>query len=354
MHSLPNHRYLISTSFWGGRKWIPQQTSTWCRTRYVTHATQRRRPNLCDYLLTPPTQILISILSFLPSRSLLALATVSRRFSSAILRILRLRLVRTASLPDHRLILECYHPSAKLSTPYLYCDYLSTDGIGEAGAGEDSPGLTLAGLGSAYSHFRLVKQDENRRGRRRYPRRGVQGQQAQTQDVTGEAQGSSSSSSNPAPPSHELPDQPFEDVFMEQGEMFSQLCTVTNLVKVGPKPGLFLSHVNVGDGLIRLWRNWLAAQAADRTEAAGTTSATPILWADTAQTVGVRFRVEERDAMGWEMLPVLMAPDEEMPVAYRLEFDELVVRAGRLLLMVEASERQEVTTSGKAIVIASF
>jgi len=309
------------------------------------------RPNPCDYLLTPPTQILISILSFLPSRSLLALATVSRRFSSAILRILRLRLVQTASLPDHRLILECYHPSAKLSTPYLYCDYLSTDGIGEAGAGEDSPGLTLAGLGSAYSHFRPVKQDENRRGRRRYPRRGVQGQQAHTQDLTGEVQGSSSS--NPAPPSHELADQPFEDVFMEQGEMFSQLCTVTNLVKVGPKPGLFLSHVNVGDGLIRLWRNWLAAQAADRTGAAGT-SATPILWADTAQTVGVRFRVEERDAMGWEMLPVLMAPDEEMPVAYRLEFDELVVRAGRLLLMVEASERQEVTTSGKAIVIASF
>jgi hypothetical protein len=44
----------------------------------------------------------------------------------------------------------------------------------------------------------------------------------------------------------------------------------------------------------------------------------------------------------------------EFPVAYRLEFKELVVRAGRLLLAVEASEKQEVTTSGKAIVIASI
>lgn len=133
-------------------------------------------------------------------------------------------------------------------------------------------------------------------------------------------------------------------MFLDEGELFSQLCTVTNLVKMGPKPGLFLSHVNIGDGLIRVWRDWLAAQAR-------TSAPAPILWADARQTVGVRFRVTEREQTGLAAA-LLVEVSDEMPVAYRLEFDEVVVRAGRLLLMAEKSEQQEVTTSGKAIVIA--
>ncbi|KAK0643221.1 hypothetical protein B0T16DRAFT_459391 [Cercophora newfieldiana] len=295
-----------------------------------------------------PNEILISILSFFPSRSLLPLSAVSHRFSSVILRILRQRLVKAASLPDHRLILECYHPADKLSTPYLYCDYLWTDGIDDASTksavieGQGSPDLSLSALGRAYSHFCPVKQEENRRGRRRYPR------QAEAQD---DGQGSTGSTSKFAGAnSHdELPDAPADTVYLDQGELFSQLCTVTNLVKLGPKPGLFLSHINVNDGLIRVWRDWLAAQATDHSAAAQA----PILWADTHQTVGVRFRVQQISQL-WENMPLLMEAMDEPPVIYRLVFEELVVRSGRLLLMVEASEKQEVTTSGKAIVIASM
>jgi hypothetical protein len=40
-------------------------------------------------------------------------------------------------------------------------------------------------------------------------------------------------------------------------ESFAQLCTITNLVRMGPKPGLFRSHINMSDGVIRVWRDWL-------------------------------------------------------------------------------------------------
>ncbi|KAK3353423.1 hypothetical protein B0T25DRAFT_210479 [Lasiosphaeria hispida] len=283
---------------------------------------------------TVPNEILISVLSTLPTHSLLPLVAVSRRFCSVILRILRQRLRRAASLPDHCLILECYHPSAKLSTPYLYCDYLYTDGLEPSSPSSSPPrepadgSAAIPTLGMMYSHFRPVAQDENRRARRRYPRQAAAAAAALHSEC------------------------PSQDIFLDETELFSQLCTVTNLVKMGPRPGLFLSHVNVGEGVMRVWRGWLAANAAD----AGTADASlkaPILWADASQDVGVRFRVTERREVG-ELDPVLLAVDDvdEVPVAYRLEFEELVVRAGRLLLSVEHSEVQEVTTSGKAIVIA--
>lgn len=270
--------------------------------------------------LTPP-KILLAILDFFRTAYLLPLAAINHRFSSLVLRIIHQRLIRSALLPNHRLILECYHPSAKLSTPYLFCDHLFTSGLDAT-----SPTLTLAGLRSAYSHFRPVAQDENQRARRRYPRTATEGA--------------------PPPPPVEPPTQ---DIFLDESESLSQLCTVTNLV---PKPGLFLSHVNIGEGVVRVWRDWLAAQAHAQNRDGG---GAPILWADALQSVGVRFRVRRREGEWLHAPPVLVAAgeEEEMPVAYRLEFVEVVVRAGELLLGLERSEEQGVTTSGTAVMIVS-
>lgn len=102
--------------------------------------------------------------------------------------------------------------------------------------------------------------------------------------------------------------------------------------------------------MVRVWRDWLAAQA-QNPDGVGT----PILWADARQSVGVRFRVRRREGEWLHAPPVLMAAgeEEEMPVAYRLEFDEVVVRAGELLLGLERSEEQGVTTSGNSVMIVS-
>ncbi len=278
---------------------------------------------------------------------MLALAEVNRRFLSAAVRLLHFRLTQASALPDHRLILECYHPIAKISTPYLYCDYLYTEQLGSGDVAEASsqtalPGLV--GLQGMYSHFRPVVQEENRRARFRYP--------TQTQ-AQSEAGGQSSESQ--AHPEVELASH---DIVLDEGELFSQLCTVTNLVKVGPKRGLFYSHVNISDSVVRIWRDWLATQATrvlrDRSRAS--TSSEPrddiILWTNhQTRNVGLRFRVIEREA--FPGAPLLVGANEDAPVSYRLQYEELLVRTNQLLLAVEQSEAQEVATSGKAIVIAS-
>ncbi|KAH6856306.1 cyclin-like F-box protein [Chaetomium sp. MPI-CAGE-AT-0009] len=302
-----------------------------------------------------PNELLISILSQLPTSSLLPLATVSRRIYSVTLRIVKQRLNHATSQPDQRLMLECYHPSEKLYTPYLYCNYLSTDSFASA---ERKPGSGSSGLGSIYTHFRPVEQDEDR------PRRATRGfrQHHHTTDATSNDSNSSAQEQRPS-----------TDVYLDDDESFAQLCAVTNLVRMGPRPGMFRSHVNVSEGVLRVWRDWLAAQATGGRRRGGEQlqaeeggdeggegdndsddhgDGDGVLWADASRDVGVRFRVTEKDIRGQH--PVLVASDEQLPVAYRLEFEELLVRATTLLLMVEKSEVQEFAAEGKAVVLASF
>ncbi|KAK3398333.1 hypothetical protein B0T20DRAFT_205773 [Sordaria brevicollis] len=335
-----------------------------------------------------PNEILNDILDLLPTRALLPLVRVNSHFYSVALHILHQRLLQAAALPEHRLILECYHPSAKLSTPYLYCDYLRTDKLGAGPNGDDEahgpePEPTLAGLKSLYSHFRPVVQEENRRPRLRYPRRSQQQQQQEANN--GEA-------------SAEIKEhKPSEEIFLDEGELFSQLCCTTNLVKVGPKPGFFLSNVNVSDGVMRIWRSWLSDQTKTPTSTAPSSASssttelhgkpieeTPeeraarlqkakaaraVLWADSERNVGVRFRVVQKPTDDYinnrhyrREQPLLVPADEaydedEQPVAYQLEFDEVLVRSSRLLFMMQKSEEVSEGVGGNhegTAVIVSF
>lgn len=255
---------------------------------------------------------------------LLLVARINRRFRDLTLRIIHTRLTDTARLPVHELILECYHPSAKISTPYLHCDYLGTDGL-ESYSEDGQAQLTLGQMHSLYSRFRPVVQDENRRGRARYP--------VATAAANGSAQQQREDDDRTASVT----------VHLDDGEMFSQLCAVTNLVKTGPRRGLFLSHVNVNDGVVRVFRRWLAAAAGDED---------PVLWTDRHKTVGIKFRVQEDNADARR--PALWTDDDDPPVTYHLVYEELLIRTSTLLLEVEKSEAQEVTSTGKAIIIATF
>ncbi|KAK4134019.1 hypothetical protein BT67DRAFT_304233 [Trichocladium antarcticum] len=328
---------------------------------------------------TLPNELLQSILSQLPATALLALLPVSRRFHAATQRILQQRLRRATAQPEYRLILECYHPSAKLSTPYLSCTHQHTDRFDSAAAAPTGTGATPTGLRGAYAHFRPAVQDENRRGRARYPRRLRRRRRRRRRRRQPPSDGSGgedgASSGQAAGPLMLLSEEeeaeeeeedgeveeglgalaeprPSQDIYLAPGELVSPLCTVTNLVRVGPRAGLFVRHVNVGDGVIGASRGWLAARAAadGARDRGGGGAEDAVLWADAARTVGVRFRVAERDIRGEH--PVLVAGDEELPVTYRLEFEELLVRAAPLLIMVERSEVQEVAPEGTAIVIA--
>lgn len=50
-------------------------------------------------------------------------------------------------------------------------------------------------------------------------------------------------------------------VNLDPGDSFLQLCVATNLVKLGPRSGVFSNLVNVSEGLVRVWDTWLAERA---------------------------------------------------------------------------------------------
>lgn len=187
-------------------------------------------------------------------------------------------------------------------------------------------------------------QEGNRRGRARYPATAAVAATATTQDGAGE-EGATNDDDLTASATVQL----------DEGEMFSQLCAQTNLVKTGPHRGLFLSHVNINDGVVRVFRRWLKARASgsDGDE-------DPILWTDRKKTVGLKFRVTENvdatAAATTTRRPTVWSrvEDEDPAVSYTLVYEELVVRTSTLLLEVEKAEAQEVTSTGKAIIIASL
>ncbi len=273
-------------------------------------------------------QLFAQVLMPFPTRTLLPLATVSHRFHDLILRIVHHRLLAAASLQDHKLILECFHPSARLTTPGLICDYIGTGGLSNGFDGEADlyKGVDRAGrlgkLSDIYSHFRPVGPDEERRPRRqRHPAGDVPGYPNVSNTLTAAA------------PSNET-EAPSQIVSLESHELFSQLCTIANLVKAVPNVGFLLSCVTIGEGVIRIWRDWLAQQSVlPRSKgkySLGTSSVTSasktdsfedwerILWLDIACNVGIRLHVIEREDLG---TPILMRLDEDAHVAYSIEFE---------------------------------
>ncbi|KAH6659318.1 hypothetical protein BKA67DRAFT_544117 [Truncatella angustata] len=272
-----------------------------------------------------PSEIFIQILESFQTHALLPLALISRRFYGLVSRLHYARLVEATILPDHELILECYHPSAKISTPYMFCDYIGTNGLDDVG---QDP--TLEAMTGLYSRYRPVLSEEHRRPRARYATRAV-------------LEGSE-------PP---ICENPSHDLHLESAELFSQLCTVVNMIKVGPKRGLFLSHVNIIESVIRIWRDWLAQESSQATLKQKTVEPTTcsILWTDSSENFGLRLRVVEKPEVD---TPILVGPGEDPPVSYALDYEELWVRTNQLVLGMEKSEAQEVNNSSNAVIIASM
>lgn len=117
-----------------------------------------------------------------------------------------------------------------------------------------------------------------------------------------------------------------QNIHLESHELFSQLCVITNLVKVGPKRGLFKSCVTIGEGIIRIFRPWLADRANILTSTFARNSKQAeeeerekkLLWADAGKHVGLRIKVVERENMNG---PVLVRRDEDAPVSYTLQYE---------------------------------
>ena len=298
------------------------------------------RPILHTAIDSLPPELLDDVFSLFPTPALLPLAAVNHLFHDVIARLLYRRLRRAVASHTHELILECYHPSAKISTPYLHCAYMGTDGLDQATDGiDDVPGSTLLRLPNMYSRFRPMPHDDRDAHVRNYRaiRRtmsffmyseasaGTPGTSAITSSVRHRGRkGAGEDESLPLVSS---------DVYLDDSELFSQLCTVTSLVKTGPRRGLFLGCACINNGVIRVWRDWLSrrndariseqrGKAKGRGARAGLTDPKQdaVLWAYTGKHVGMRFRVTDTTVPS-ETAPAPGAASDDVPVSYQLEYE---------------------------------
>ncbi|KAL6710918.1 hypothetical protein ACN47E_006793 [Coniothyrium glycines] len=309
------------------------------------------------YMYRLPNELLLHLFAPTPTPELLHYTPVSQRIYTIILRILQNRLVAAAELHSHTLLLECYHPSAKLTEPPYFCASLGTDGLSrydEVDPGKKNVGR-LGEMRNMYSRFRPYRRELEVGGRRVRPG-----------DVPG-------SRTFPGTVQDRYQGETVKQLLgLEAHELFTQLVAQTNLVKIGPRNGLFTSFVDVEEGVVRVWRDWLndtvarglmGSAASSRDIAQDTSNREDvesncdlndarILWVSPARNTGIRFNVRERKLR--RDIPILIRADEDMPVTYEIEYDELLIRTSHLLLMLEESMVQEDNSSGKAVVFGSF
>jgi hypothetical protein len=247
-----------------------------------------------------PSQILISILSLFPTRALLPLTITSHRIYDVILSIIHQRLVAAASLADRQLILECFHPSAKFSTPYYNCEYLCTDAFDEDSLGNDNS--SCGGLGrlrGLYAHFRPIQPEGDRKIWTPRPTGGWL--QATLDQVINQKEG-----------------LVCQNVDLESYELFCQLQSCVNMVKPGPKNGYFSSSTKISEGLMRVWRDWLAERSQNMAAESREEHNRRLLWSSVKEDIGLRLRVVERQDL---RPPLLRGRDEDPNVGYTLQYE---------------------------------
>lgn len=263
-------------------------------------------------------QLLIHVLSLFRTDTLLGIVPVCHRFQNIILHIVHSRLLLAASLKDLKLILECYHPSAQYTEPYLFCEYLGTPGLSDEIEGEGfiyprpEQNGRLGRLRGIYSRFRPTPPDADPPFR---------------SHPAGDIPGSWSSLESPTHKPPEVIELVTQSINIDAQELFSQLCVSANLVRIGPRRGVFLSCIDVlRKTTPRVWRHWLAERAeSSKTSNLGLTDLSNdrdserIVWVDNNKNVGIRVRVQERR---WRSnMPVLVHKDDDQAVSYSLELE---------------------------------
>lgn len=127
---------------------------------------------------------------------------------------------------------------------------------------------------------------------------------------------------------------------------------------------MFVSCVTVNEGVLRVFRDWLARRALVDTET-GDSSATKygvevdkgkgqadeinqddaILWLGNDKHVGLKLRVTERPDLS-PPKPILQKEGEDEEIVYSVEYVEVLIKTTQLLLKLEQSAAQQAQQSG--------
>lgn len=275
----------------------------------------------CSKSHTNIWKVLIHTLATFETLPLLQLRAVAHRFQNLIIRIVHARLLQAASLEDRKLILECYHPSAQYTEPYLHCDYLGTPGLsgdveGQGSIYEVADEYTSEGtLRKLYSRFRPTRKDPQQYAYRAHPAGDIPGTRTSDRaDLMRDKARAEAVSQN---------------VNLDAHELFTQLRLMASLVQVGPSRGFFLSIESIVEKkTTRLWRHWLAETArstqslsAEKDNTSGDIDDETgcLVWVDQNKIAGLRVRVKEKN---WRKeTPILLHQDEDQAVSYSLELE---------------------------------
>jgi len=209
----------------------------------------------------------------------------------------------------------------------MYCTHLGTDGLQDAL--EYPPGDEvgkLAYLFSRYSRFLPSKKEEERL----------------VQTRPGDIPGSRTHPSS-APPTRRLGTGPLEveQVSIDAHEVFSQRCVASYMAKMSARRAVIQSLVDVSDGQIRIFRDWLSKQVTESAAPRVTNDIHPsedssVLWVNNSgNSVGIKFRVRNSGARRDN--PILFSSEEEVAVSYNLEIEEFIIKTTYLLLKIEQS-----------------
>ncbi|KAI4180843.1 MAG: hypothetical protein L6R41_006985 [Letrouitia leprolyta] len=229
-------------------------------------------------------------------------------------------------LDDRKLILECYHPSAQYTEPYVFCDYLGTPSLSNDREGHGSLYQDLkverGQLKHLYSRFKPSRAEASERSSSwAHPAGDVPGSRTNPIDQDSSLQEDKT-----------LPDPVTHRVSLDAHELFTQLSITAALVQMGPRRGVFLSFIDIIDKKTqRVWRNWLTERSkrstnnenerqGDETEGTDIESDS-IIWADQGKTLGLKVQVRETNFK--KNAPILLhrdeLGDEDLAVSYSLE-----------------------------------
>lgn len=292
------------------------------------------KPDLCS-------QLLIHILDLFQTISLLPLASVCHRLHDLVVRIFRRRLAQATTLNNQILFLECYHPARKGAQSPMPCRYLGTDGLeneSQNSNDHNAPGQRLREFNNYYSRFRpLGLLNSRKEGEVRRP------PMNQAFNLALDEYSSAPSKED----GHELVKQV---VSLDASELFTQLRATSGLVTRDPMRRWFSRPMLVCDGVLRVWRTWLAEK---NVEAQSSTTGLKsqnldvrdhasvleknvdqssrqtrsvqadkggILWVNSeGQNFGVRFRVRARGQTA--NTTDIRDADEDTDVSYTIEYE---------------------------------
>ncbi|RPA92959.1 hypothetical protein L873DRAFT_1816716 [Choiromyces venosus 120613-1] len=274
-----------------------------------------------------PVELLEDVLSYLPTKALLSIGRVSRRVYNSVEFIAHKRFRSVEVLEGHNLVFQCSSPGNRFIAPYHNCWYKGS--YVTPTTSSSSPSTPTNHLGDLYAHFRPLPavEERGRRSKRSPPQPQLPLPTAKISDLHTKPAGSGEPKALDGIP-YVTTTLPFD-----ASEYFTQLCASSSIFgKLSPPQESSSStpahrtavQILEKESFFRIRRSWL------RSVFRRSPRASDVFWLDDSQNVGIKMLVVESGFGHMEI-----EDDDEGPTVFMVRYEELVVRTGYLVDLLE-------------------